>query len=84
MHIVNRKVSKLLNEYFTIRFSLDNLHIIVYIEKMNAIKQTVEIPANRRLTIEVPHEVPTGKTILSFKPVAKADNFSIKKLRGTL
>ena len=51
---------------------------------MDAIKQTVEIPANRRLTIEVPNEVPTGKTILSFKPVAKADNFSIKKLRGTL
>jgi len=25
------------------------------------IEQTVEIPADHRLTIEVPHEVPTGK-----------------------
>ena len=33
-----------------------------------AITQTVEIPANRRLTIEVPREVPTGKTILTFTP----------------
>jgi len=33
------------------------------------ITQTVEIPANRRLVIDVPHEVPTGKTILAFTPV---------------
>ncbi|MCL2412320.1 MAG: hypothetical protein FWC97_11835 [Treponema sp.] len=26
------------------------------------ITQTVEIPANRRLTIEIPREVPTGRT----------------------
>jgi len=32
------------------------------------ITQTVEIPANRKLTIEVPREVPTGKTILTFTP----------------
>ena len=30
--------------------------------------QTVEIPANRRLTIDVPPEVPTGRTILTFTP----------------
>ena len=28
--------------------------------------QTVEIPADRRLTIEVPREVPVGKTVLTF------------------
>ena len=37
------------------------------------ITQTVEIPADRRLTLEVPREVPTGKVILSFTPVAETD-----------
>jgi hypothetical protein len=32
------------------------------------ITQTVEIPANRRITIEVPREVPTGTTIIAFTP----------------
>ena len=33
------------------------------------ITQTVEIPASRRLTIEVPSEVPEGPAILIFKPI---------------
>jgi len=33
-----------------------------------AITQTVEVPADRRLTIDVPHEVPTGSVILTFTP----------------
>ena len=33
------------------------------------IEQIVEIPANRRLTIEVPREIPAGRTILAFTPV---------------
>jgi hypothetical protein len=33
-----------------------------------AIEQTVEIPASHRLTIEVPPEVPAGRTILTFTP----------------
>jgi len=43
-----------------------------------AITQTVEIPADRRITLEVPREVPTGQVILTFtlapavKPNAKA------------
>jgi hypothetical protein len=37
-----------------------------------SVTQTVEIPANRRLIIDVPREVPTGQTILVFKPVAEA------------
>jgi len=34
-----------------------------------SITQTVEIPANRRLTIDVPHEVPAGPTVIVFMPV---------------
>jgi len=34
------------------------------------VTQTVEIPADRRLTIDVPREVPTGSVILSFTPAA--------------
>jgi len=37
---------------------------------MTAIQQTVEIPANRRLTLEVPREIPVGKVILTFTPVS--------------
>jgi hypothetical protein len=36
------------------------------------IEQTVEIPANHRLTIEVPQEVPAGRTTLIFKPLSEA------------
>ena len=36
-----------------------------------AITQTVDIPADRRLTIEVPREVPSGRTILTYTPVTK-------------
>jgi hypothetical protein len=33
------------------------------------ITQTVEIPANHRLTIDVPREVPEGRAILVFAPM---------------
>jgi len=33
-----------------------------------AITQTVEIPPDRRITLEVPREVPTGQVILTFTP----------------
>ena len=39
------------------------------------IMQTIEIPANRRVTIEVPPQIPTGPVILSFTPA----HTSIKK-----
>ena len=44
----------------------------------------VEIPENRRLTIEVPREVPTGKTILTFTPASStADAYkAVTTLRG--
>ena len=32
------------------------------------IQQTVEIPANHRLTIDVPCEIPAGRAILAFTP----------------
>ncbi|GHV07733.1 hypothetical protein AGMMS50229_15020 [Campylobacterota bacterium] len=32
------------------------------------IQKTVEIPASRRLTIEVPREVPLGRVVLTFTP----------------
>ena len=32
------------------------------------ITQTIIIPADRRITLEVPREVPTGRTILTFTP----------------
>ena len=37
------------------------------------ITQTIDIPANHRLTIDVPLEVPAGQAILTFtpKPVAQ-------------
>jgi hypothetical protein len=35
------------------------------------ITQTVEIPASRRLTIDVPCEIPVGRVILAFTPAAE-------------
>ena len=35
-----------------------------------AITQTVEIPENRRLVIDVPRDVPTGRAIISFTPAS--------------
>jgi len=36
------------------------------------ITQTVDIPADHRLVIDVPREVPMGRTILVFQPAAEA------------
>jgi hypothetical protein len=33
------------------------------------VTQTVEIPASHRLTIDVPREVPAGRTVLIFSPM---------------
>jgi hypothetical protein len=35
-----------------------------------SITQTVEIPDSHRLTIDVPREIPTGLTVLTFTPAA--------------
>ena len=34
------------------------------------VEQTVEIPSNRRLLVDVPPEVPIGKAILTFTPAS--------------
>ncbi|GHU01515.1 hypothetical protein FACS1894147_01500 [Spirochaetia bacterium] len=51
----------------TFLFSCYTYHIMT-------IEQTVDIPASRRLTIEVPREVPTGKTqvVIRFPDPAEA------------
>ncbi|MCL2879999.1 MAG: hypothetical protein FWF29_07130 [Treponema sp.] len=36
------------------------------------VTQTVEIPANRRITIDVPQTVPIGRTILAYTPASEA------------
>jgi hypothetical protein len=33
-----------------------------------SVTQTVDIPADRRITLEVPREVPVGRTVLTFTP----------------
>jgi len=43
------------------------------------ITQTVEIPADYRLTIDVPHEIPPGRTILTFTPASIEAEPSAKK-----
>ncbi|MCL1817293.1 MAG: hypothetical protein FWG35_00090 [Spirochaetaceae bacterium] len=35
------------------------------------IERTVEVPASRRITLEVPPEIPAGKVILTFTPAAE-------------
>ncbi|MCL2277049.1 MAG: hypothetical protein FWC21_04060 [Treponema sp.] len=42
------------------------------------ITQTVEIPAEGLRTIEVPREVPAGKVILTFTPVAELNMIDFK------
>jgi hypothetical protein len=38
------------------------------------IEQTVEVPENHQLTIEVPSEIPAGPTVIVFKPVAESSS----------
>ena len=51
--------------------SIDKVSKGTYICYMT-VEQTVEIPADHRLIIKVPHEVPAGRTILTFTPVPAA------------
>jgi len=55
--------------FLILRFLLvvDFLSFSCYVFLMS-ITQTVFIPADRRLTIEVPREVPSGQVILTFTP----------------
>jgi hypothetical protein len=38
-----------------------------------SVTQIVEIPGNHRLTIDVPSEVPAGRTIITFIPASSED-----------
>ena len=44
-----------------------------------SVTQTVEIPPNHRLTIDVPPEVPAGPVILTFTPASKAPAMSAER-----
>jgi len=44
------------------------------------ITQTVKIPADRRLIIDVPREIPPGQVILTFTPASKEAEVPAKKI----
>jgi hypothetical protein len=44
-----------------------------------SVTQTVDIPASHRLTIEVPREIPAGRAVLTFTPVAESFPAAAKK-----
>jgi hypothetical protein len=48
------------------------------------IEQTVEIPVDHRLTLEIPPEIPAGRTILTFTPAPMVDKtvLPLLALRG--
>ena len=48
------------------------------------ITQTVKIPANRRIILEVPREIPVGHVILTFTPKTTAYSFdaSLEDFKG--
>ncbi|GHU07273.1 hypothetical protein FACS1894151_01370 [Spirochaetia bacterium] len=48
------------------------------------IEQIVEIPVSRRLTIEVPRDIPAGRTILAFTPAADTNRKPISRHFGRL
>jgi hypothetical protein len=49
-----------------------------------AVTQTVDIPADRRITLEVPREVPPGRTILTFTPAPATPAFDPEKAREAI
>ena len=46
------------------------------------ISQTVDIPENRRITLDVSREVPTGSVILTFTPKAPVQEQKKDRQRG--
>jgi hypothetical protein len=47
------------------------------------IEQTIDIPASRRLTLDVPPEIPVGKAILTFTPVQDGSSADILLEQGS-
>jgi len=48
------------------------------------IEQTVEVPTSHRLTIDVPGEVPAGRTIIAFRPAAVQETAKSEQKQRTL
>lgn len=48
------------------------------------IEQIIDIPVNRRVTIEIPRTIPIGKTILSFTPVNNIPLVKMEDVRQLL
>ena len=49
-----------------------------------AITQTVEIPASYKLTLDVPREIPTGRTIITFTPAPVSKRKPISMYLGII
>lgn len=49
-----------------------------------AVEQIIDIPVNRRITLEIPQNIPIGKTILSFTPVNNVPVIKIEDIRQLL
>ena len=47
-----------------------------------SITQTIEIPASRRITLDVPPQIPTGQVILTFTPKAPEQDHKKERERG--
>ncbi|GHU87492.1 hypothetical protein FACS189476_03010 [Spirochaetia bacterium] len=45
------------------------------------IERTIEIPANRRINLEVPREIPEGRVVLTFTP-ASSNPLSARKAKS--
>ena len=58
------------------------MYILIYTFLM-MIEQTVEVPVNHRLTIDVPREIPAGPTILAFRPVTVQKTDKTRQKHGT-
>jgi len=49
-----------------------------------SITQTVDIPHTRRITIDVPNEVPAGRVVLTFTPEGRIPSANGKSAFGCL
>ena len=42
------------------------------------VAQTIEVPASRRVILDIPPQIPTGKVILTFTPAPDTDGLDYK------
>jgi hypothetical protein len=43
------------------------------------ITQTIDVPANHRITLDIPPQVPTGRTIIAFTPAKEQNSAQNRK-----